>query len=109
MRLPDQTLSRLEKRGLISERSDGYKLFNAAFGDWITEEITNVAGDTQPYDEWMRANRAVFDKLSNSAKSEIGQILPRISSRYRSLIVGWVGDPKNMLTAATLLRGAVAR
>jgi hypothetical protein len=104
----DQTLSRLEKRGLISEDSDGYKLFAAAFGDWITEEITNVAND-QPYDDWLRANRSVFDKLSNAAKSEIGQILPRISSRYRDLIVGWVGDPKNLLTAAALLRGAVAR
>jgi hypothetical protein len=38
----------------------------------------------------------------------MGQILPKISSKYRSLIVGWVGDPKNLLTAAPLLRGVLA-
>jgi hypothetical protein len=105
----EQTLSRLEKRGLIVEHEDGFKLFNAAFGDWITEEITDVANDPQGYDEWLRANRAVYDKLSNTAKSEMGQILPKISGQYRDLILGWVGDPKNLITAAALLRGVLAR
>ena len=101
----EQTLSRLDKRGLIVEQEDGFNLFAAAFGDWITDEITDVANDPQGYDEWLRANRSVFDKLSNSAKSEMGQILPKISGRYRDLILGWVGDPKNLVTAAALLRG----
>ncbi|HTP07689.1 MAG TPA: AAA-like domain-containing protein [Anaerolineae bacterium] len=105
----EQTLSRLEKRGLIMEREDGFGLFNAAFGDWITEEITDVAHDPQGYDDWLRTNRSVFDKLSNTAKSEMGQILPKISGKYRDLILGWVGDPKNLLTAAALLRGVLAR
>ncbi len=105
----DQTLSRLEKRGLIVEREDGFKLFNAAFGDWITEEITDVAHDPQGYDDWLRANRSTFDKLSNAARNEMGQILPKISGKYRDLIVNWVGDPKNLLTAAALLRGVLTR
>ena len=105
----EQTLSRLEKRGLIVEQEDGFKLFNAAFGDWITEEITDVAHDPQGYEDWLRANRSVFDKLSNTAKSEMGQILPKISGQYRDLILGWVGDPKNLITAAALLRGVLAR
>jgi hypothetical protein len=105
----DQTLSRLEKRGLISEQPEGYRLFSAAFSDWITEEITDVAHDTQTYDEWLRFNHPTVDKLSTAAKHEMGQILPRISSKYRDLIVGWVGDPKNLLTAAALLRGVLPR
>jgi hypothetical protein len=105
----EQTLSRLEKRGLIVEQEDGFKLFNAAFGDWITEEITDVAHDPQGYDDWLKVNRPVLDKMSNAARSEMGQILPKISGKYRNLIVGWVGDPKNLLTASALLRGVVAR
>jgi Cdc6-like AAA superfamily ATPase len=105
----EQTLSRLGKRGLIVEEEDGLKLFNAAFGDWVTDEITDVAHDPQGYDEWLRANRSVYDKLSNTAKSEMGQILPKISGQYRDLILGWVGDPKNLTTAASLLRGMLPR
>ena len=105
----DQTLSRLDKRGLIIEHVDGYQLFNTAFGDWIAEEITDVASDAQPYEEWLRANRSAYDKLSSAAKNEIGQILPKISGKYRDLIVGWVSDPRNLVTAAALLRGVLTR
>ncbi len=105
----EQTLSRLDKRGLLVEQEDGFKLFNAAFGDWITEEITDVAHDPQSYDDWQRANRLVLDKMSGAARTEMGQILPKISSKYRDLIVTWVGDPKNLPTAAPLLRGVLAR
>jgi hypothetical protein len=105
----EQTLSRLEKRGLIVEQEDGFKLFNAAFGDWITEEITDVAHDPQGYDDWLKVNRGMLEKMSNTARSEMGQILPKISGKYRNLIMGWVGDPKNLLTASALLRGVVAR
>jgi hypothetical protein len=105
----DQTLARLEKRGLITEHDDGYKLFSAAFSDWIALEITDITNDTQTYDEWLRLNRSTFDKLSATARQEIGQILPKISSKYRDLIASWIGDPKNLLTAAALLRGVLAR
>jgi hypothetical protein len=105
----DQTMSRLEKRGLIMEQEDGFKLFNVALGDWITEEITDVAHDSLGYDDWLRANHSTFDKLSSTARNEMGQILPKISAKYRDLIVGWVGDPRNLLTAAALLRGVLAR
>jgi hypothetical protein len=105
----DLTMSRLDKRGLIVEQEDGFKLFNAAFGDWITEEITDVAHDPQGYDDWQRVNRPVLDKLSSTARNEMGQILPKISGKYRDLILGWVGDPKNLTTAAALLRGVLPR
>lgn len=105
----DQTMARLEKRGLITEHAEGYKLFSAAFSDWIAQEITDITNDAQTYDEWLRLNRSTFDKLSNTARQEIGQILPKISSKYRDLIATWIGDPKNLLTAAALLRGVLAR
>ncbi len=103
----DQTMSRLDKRGLITEQIDGYKLFSASFSDWITGEITDIAHDGQSYEEWLRSNHTSLDKLSSAARQEMGQILPRISGKYRELIVRWVGDPKNLLTAAALLRGVL--
>ncbi len=105
----DQTMSRLAKRGLIVEQEDGFKLFNAAFGDWITEEITDRTHDPRDYDDWLRANRVVYDQLSSTARTDLGQILPKISDKYRDLVVGWVGDPKNLPTASALLRGTLAR
>ncbi len=105
----DQTLSRLEKRGLIQEQPTGYRLFSITFSDWIAEEITDVAHDPITYDEWLRANRLAIDKLSTAARNEMSVILPRINSRYRDLILGWVSDPRNLLMAAALLRGELAR
>lgn len=103
----DQTLSHLEKRGLITAQTEGYGLFNALWGNWIMSEITNVANDTQTYDEWLKSSRTTLEKLSSKAKSEIGEILPKISNKYRDLIVEWASDPKNWAAVVTLLKGVL--
>jgi hypothetical protein len=104
----DQTLSHLEKRSLISAQLDGYALFNALWGEWITTEITSVPKDAQSYDEWLKSNQSALETLSSKARSEIGEILPKISSKYRDLIVGWASDPRNWVAVVGLLKGVLA-
>lgn len=103
----DQTLSHLEKRSLISAQADGYMLFNTLWGEWIMTEITDIPKDAQSYDDWLKSNQSALGKLSGKAKSEIGEILPKISSKYRDLIVGWVSDPKNWVAVLGLLKGVL--
>lgn len=103
----DQTLSHLEKRSLITAQHDGYGLFSTLWGNWIMIEITNVANDAQNYDEWLKSNQNALEKLSSKAKNEIGEILPKISGKYRDLIVGWASDPRNWVAVVTLLRGVL--
>ena len=103
----DQTLSHLEKRSLISAQPEGYALFNSLWGDWIMTEITDVPRDAQSYDDWLKSNQSTLDKLSSKAKSEMGEILPKISSKYRELIVGWVSDPKNWIVVVSLFKGVL--
>lgn len=103
----DQTLSHLGKRSLITAQTDGYGLFNSLWGHWIMSEITSVAHDTQTYDQWLKSNQTTLEKLSSKAKSELSEILPKISARYRDLIVDWVSDPKNWGAVVTLLKGVL--
>jgi AAA+ ATPase superfamily predicted ATPase len=103
----DQTLSHLEKRSLITVQAEGYGLFSSLWGDWIMSEITNIASDSQSYDEWLKSNQNTLEKLSSKAKGEISEILPKISSKYRDLIVSWASDPKNWVAVVTLLKGVL--
>jgi AAA+ ATPase superfamily predicted ATPase len=103
----DQTLSHLEKRSLIVAQPDGYTLFNWQWGEWITHEITDVPSDAQSYEEWLKSNQSTLEKLSSKAKNEISEILPKISSKYRDLVVGWASDPKNWVAIVGLLKGVL--
>ncbi|MEJ2600586.1 MAG: AAA family ATPase [Anaerolineales bacterium] len=103
----DQTLARLEKRALLQKRRDVYAIFNASFGDWIVREISNTMRDQSSYSEWLNSNRNQMDRLSSKARSEIEEILPKISAGYRELIIGWVSDPRNLFTVVNLLKGAL--
>lgn len=104
----DQTLARLERRGLVVVRDDTYTLFGTSFADWITGEITDTLGARQSYDEWLEMNRSAYERLPARAKSELGQILPKISGKYRELVISWITDPRNMVAVAELLRGALS-
>ena len=103
----DQTLSHLAKRSLVAAQAEGYALFNSLWGEWITNEITAVSNDAQTYEEWLKSNQSMLEKLSSKARTEIGEILPKISSKYRDLIVGWVSDPKNWVAVVGLLKGVL--
>lgn len=103
----DQTLGRLEKRALLQGGRDGYAVFNASFGDWIVREISNTMLDQHSYSDWLQSNRSLMERLSSKARSEIDEILPKVSAGYRELIVGWASDPRNLITVVNLLKGAL--
>jgi len=103
----DQTLSHLDKRSLLMSQANAFTLFNSSFGDWIVGEITNTVSDQQSYEDWLKSNQGTMERLSAKARSEIGELLPSISGKYRDLIIAWVSDPKNLITVAGLLRSSL--
>ena len=102
-----QTLLHLEKRGLLTSMSDKYALFSASFGEWICREITDTIHDQQKYEDWLASSKSVMERLSGRGKNELSEILPKISSKYRELIITWVSDPRNLITAAGLLKAVL--
>jgi hypothetical protein len=102
-----QTLARLAKRGLLVSSDAGYALFNTTFGDWIIGELAAPPSDQMSYEAWLQSNASAMERLSNRARNELGDILPKISARYRDLVIAWVTDPGNLIRVATLLRGVV--
>ena len=103
----DQTLGYLEKRGLLISEAEGYSLFSELFGEWICNEITDTMHDQQSYEDWLKSNRSILGRLSTKAKTDLGEILPKISDKYRELIITWVSDPKNLIVVAGLLKAAL--
>ena len=103
----EQTLDHLEKRGLLISESDGYSLFGMSFGEWICNEITDTMHDQQSYEDWLKSNRSMLERLSTKATTDLGEILPKISDKYRELIITWVSDPKNLILVAGLLKAAL--
>ncbi len=103
----DLTLSRLEKRALVTVGEEGCTLFSSVFGDWITAELTDVMADAQSYEEWLEANQSAVQRLSRSARDEVREILPQIKAGYRQCIVDWLSNPQTLISAATLLRSAL--
>lgn len=103
----EQTLSRLEKRALISAGGDEYALFSAAFGEWIVSELTDTLSDPQGYDEWLKGDGSTLGKFSGNVRGQLQEILPRISSKYRPLVMSLVSDTVNLITIASILRGAL--
>jgi len=99
-----QTLSHLEKRGLLVVGANTYALFDTSFSEWICNEITDTMHDQQSYDDWLRSNKSAMERLSSKAKNDLGEVLPKISDKYRDLIITWVSDPKNLLAVAALLK-----
>jgi len=103
----DLTLSRLEKRALVTSGEKGYTLFSTVFGDWIVAELTDVMADAQSYEEWLEANQSAVQRLSRSARDEVREILPQIKTGYRQFVVDWLSNPQTLISAATLLRSVL--
>ena len=82
-------------------------MFSELFGEWICNEITDTMHDQQSYEDWLKSNRSILGRLSTKAKTDLGEILPKISDKYRELIITWVSDPKNLIVVAGLLKAAL--
>ena len=104
----EQTLTALEKRGLLRLVQEQYALFCLPFGDWIVQEITNTMNDQQPYEDWLKSNQGAMERLSRDARTQVTEILPKISAKYRDLILEWASDPKNLLAVTALVKSAIS-
>ncbi len=103
----EQTIARLEKRGLVVSRESRHALFSSSLGEWIVQELRAGLKEQQTYDAWLNANRAVMDKISGGAQHELGEILPKIGAKYRDFVISWVSDPTHLLAVARLIRSAL--
>lgn len=103
----DQVLGRLEKRSLLTSKGDTWRVFNAAFSEWICTEITTAVHDQQGYNEWLKANNDALTRLSTRAKRDLRKLLPKISDQYRKLIASWASDSRNLATVRELLGTAL--
>jgi hypothetical protein len=48
-----------------------------------------------------------MEKLGSKVRGELVEILPKVSSKYRELLIAWASDPKNWIATAELLRRAL--
>lgn len=103
----DTILARLESRSLLKLEDDMYALFNTSFSKWIYHEVTDTMHDQQNYEDWLKSNRGLMERFSTKAKREMGELLPKVSSKYRELLITWISDPKNWITIVELLKKGI--
>jgi AAA+ ATPase superfamily predicted ATPase len=102
----NQTLARLERRGLVVSRGDTYHLFGTSFGEWIWNEITDTRQDHQRYEDWLKSNNSAmehFMSLTGTVKKALGGILPKIKPEHREMILKWFSEPIFFAIAGKLL------
>jgi hypothetical protein len=102
-----QTIGHLEKRALVTTTEHSYALFNETFGEWIYNEVTDTLHDQQTYGEWLKSNKGSMERLTVDLRSTLGDILPRISSKYRDLFISAVCDPRNFILIMHLMRSVL--
>jgi Cdc6-like AAA superfamily ATPase len=100
----EETVGRLEKRGLVISEADHSALFNSSFGAWIIRELRAALREEQSYEEWLIGNKDMKECLSGTVQKELGEILPKIGAKYRDLVVTWASDPARLLSVAHLLK-----
>lgn len=98
---------RLEKRGLLMSRDGHYHLFSAIFGPWILDQLAAGLAEEQSYHEWLGANRDPVERITGKQGSLLREILPKIGTRYRHLIMTWASDPQTVTAMAGLLRSVL--
>jgi hypothetical protein len=99
------TIDRLRRRGLVVASGATLGLFSSALGDWVLAELTAALSDQQSYADWVAANRPTMERVSQRARAALNDVLPRVASRYRDLIVTWASDPKTWVAVVGLLKG----
>lgn len=103
----EQTITRLEKRGLVVGSEGRAALFNASLGGWIVGELRAALKEEQTYDEWLAGNKGLKERLSGGVHSELKEVLPKIGAKYRDMVVTWASDPAHLLAVASLLKSTL--
>ena len=98
----------LVKRGLLMFLGSRYRLFSSVFGPWVLDQILAELGEEQSYQEWLAENNAAVDRLTGKQSGSLREILPKIGTRYRKLIITWASDPQTFAAMAGLLKNVLS-
>ncbi len=103
----EQTMTRLERRGLVVSAGGESALFNSSLGEWIVGELRAALKEEQTYDEWLAGNKSMMERVSGGVHNELREVLPKIGAKYRDMVVTWASDPAHLLAVAQLLKSAL--
>ena len=104
----EPTVQRLQKRGLVMSDNGRYRLFSSTLGPWILSQITAELSEEQSYHEWLAENRRSVDRITGKQGGLLKEILPKIRTNYRQLIITWASDPRTLVAVASLLKSVLA-
>jgi AAA domain len=102
-----RSVEQLEKRGLIMSRDDRYRLFSSVLGPWILDQIAAELSEEQSYQEWLAENGKLMEPITGKQSKQLRDILPKIGTRYRRLIITWASDPQTLPAMASLLNSVL--
>jgi hypothetical protein len=103
----EPTVKRLDKRGLFMSDAGRYRLFSSALASWILEQITADLGQEHSYQAWLMENHATVERIAGKQGGQLREILPKIRTNYRQLIITWASDPRTLAAVASLLKSAL--
>lgn len=98
---------RLERRGLLIRTGAGYRLFSSVLGPWILDQMAADLTEQLSYPDWLAQHKGAKDLVSAKQGKALRDVLPRIGSRYRQLIVTWASDPQSVAAMAGLLKSVL--
>jgi hypothetical protein len=104
----EPTVQRLEKRGLLMSDDGRYRLFSSMLGPWVVSQITAELSEEQSYHEWLEENRGSVERITGKQGGLLKEILPKIRTNYRQLIITWASDPQTLVAVASLLKTVLA-
>ena len=97
----------LEKRGLLMSCDSRYRLFSSVLGPWILQQIAAELSEEQSYHEWLAQNKGHVDRIAGKQGGPLKDVLPKIGTRYRRLIITWASDPQTLAAMAGLLKAVL--
>ncbi len=106
-----RTLTDLKGRGLVTSTGDTFSLFNASFGEWIWNELTDTRRNQQHYEEWLTSDEwttSHLKDLPDTTKKELGEMLSKMNSKYWRLLFHWLIEPGMLSIGGGLIKELLA-
>jgi hypothetical protein len=104
----EPTVQHLERRGMLMFDDERYRLFSSTLGPWILSQITAELSEEQSYHDWLAENRGSVERVTGKQGGLLKEILPKIRTNYRQLIITWASDPRTLVAVVGLLKNVLA-
>jgi hypothetical protein len=99
---------RLARRGLLMSSGGRYRLFSSVAGPWILSQLAAELSEEQSYHDWLTHHQAAVDRVTGRHAGVLREVLPKIGTRYRDLIITWASDPQTVTAMAGLLKSVLS-